>query len=195
MREVDLLEAIAVAAGLNAEGGSRNFTFSTRPSHSDLHERLRLVRGARRPRTEFFLRAESFFNVATEIDELDRVDGGMLGNYGGRSLHELSHGESFIALVTNRFGPEGLYLLDEPESALSLRGQLALLARMHDLVSEGSQFVVATHSPIVMGYPDAWIYALSEDGIRRVAYDETEQVELTRSFLESPERFLRHLLR
>ena len=183
-----LVEAIAVAAGFNAEGGSRNVTVSTRPSHSVLHQHLRLVRGTRRPRTGYFLRAESFFNVATYLDEIPES----VAWYGGR-LHEKSHGESFISLVTNRFGPNGLYILDEPEAALSLRGNLALIRRMHDLVADGSQFIVSTHSPILLGYPGATIYVLSDAGIVETRYEDTEVVELTRSFLDDREQFLRHL--
>src|SRR5437016_12505901 len=151
-----LVEAIAVAAGFNPEGGSRNVTLSTRASHSPLHKHLRLVRGTRRPRTGYFLRAESFFNVATYLERLE--DPGALAPYGGRSLHEQSHGESFISLIKNRFGPNGFFVLDEPEAALSLRGVLALMRRMHDLVAQGSQFVVSTHSPVLLGFPDATIY-------------------------------------
>ncbi len=190
-----LIEAIAVAAGFNAEGGSQNMRHSSRPSHSELHEHLRLVRGTRRPRTGYFLRAESFFNVATNIEELDNAPGGrrIIDSYGGRSLHEQSHGESFLSLIVNRFGPEGLYVLDEPEAALSLRGNLALMRRMHDLIAGGSQFVVSTHSPILLGYPQARIYVLSEDGITQSRYEDTEQYELTRSFLDDRDRFLHHL--
>jgi predicted ATPase len=188
-----LVEAIAVAAGFNAEGGSRSVTVSTRASHSDLHKHLRLVRGTRRPRTGYFLRAESFFNVATYIEELR--DPGIAAAYGDRPLHERSHGESFIALVQHRFGPKGLYILDEPEAALSLRGNLALMRRMHDLVAEGSQFIVSTHSPILLGFPDAKIYVLSGEGITETAYEKTEVVELTRSFLDGREQFLHHLFR
>src|SRR5438552_5081312 len=183
-----LVEAIAVAAGFNAEGGSRNVTVSTRPSHSVLHQHLRLVRGTRRPRTGYFLRAESFFNVATYLDEIPES----VAWYGGR-LHEKSHGESFISLVTNRFGPNGLYILDEPEAALSLRGNLALIRRMHDLVADGSQFIISTHSPILLGYPGATIYVLSDAGIVETRYEDTEVVELTRSFLDDRDQFLRHL--
>src|SRR6267143_1192492 len=185
-----LVEAIAVAAGFNPEGGSRNMTVSTRPSHSVLHKHLRLVRGTRRPRNGYFLRAESFFNVATHVEE---IGGPAVASHGGRSLHAQSHGESFIALITNRFGPNGLYVLDEPEAALSLRGNLALMRRMHDLVAEGSQFVISTHSPVLLGYPGAKIYVLSEDGIAERRYEDTDVVTLTRSFLEDPDAFLRHL--
>src|SRR5229473_1538933 len=189
-----LVEAIAVAAGFNAEGGSQNMTVSTRASHSQLHKHLRLVRGTRRPRTGYFLRAESFFNVATNIEELDEGPGGppLIDSYGGVSLHEQSHGESFLSLILNRFGSNGLYVLDEPEAALSLRGNLALMRRMHDLVAEGSQFVVSTHSPILLGYPHARIYVLSDAGIVETPYEETEVVELTRSFLADRREFLHH---
>jgi predicted ATPase len=186
-----LVEAIAVAAGFNAEGGSRNVTLSTRASHSVLHRHLRLVRGTRRPRTGYFLRAESFFNVATYIEELREPK--IARAYGGVPLHERSHGESFIALVQHRFGPNGLYILDEPEAALSLRGNLALMRRMHDLIAQGSQFVISTHSPILLGYPGAKIYVLSEDGIAETPYERTQVVELTRSFLDGREQFLHHL--
>jgi predicted ATPase len=191
-----LIEAIAVAAGFNAEGGTRNMTVSTRASHSDLHDHLRLVREPRSPRDGYFLRAESFFNVATHIEELDAGPVGgrpIIESYGGVSLHEQSHGESFLSLVLNRFGGRGLYILDEPEAALSLRGQLALMRRMHDLIAEESQFIVSTHSPVLLGYPNALIYALTESGIERTPYEATEQYELTRSFLDDRERFLRHL--
>jgi predicted ATPase len=184
-----LVEAIAVAAGFNPEGGSRNITVSTRASHSPLHRYLRLVRGRRRPRTGYFLRAESFFNVATYLEGLD--DG--LAPYGGRSLHEQSHGESFLSLLINRFGPHGFYILDEPEAALSLRGVLALMRRMHDLVADGSQFVISTHSPVLLGYPEAKILVMSGEGIAETAYEQSEIVKLTRSFLDDREVFLRHL--
>jgi predicted ATPase len=183
-----LIEAIAVASGLNPEGGSRNFTFQTRASHSPLGDVMRLVRGARRPKTDFFLRAEAFFNLATEIEDL-----GVGDSYGARSLHEQSHGQSFLALLTERFGPNGLYLLDEPEAALSPQSQLAMLRRLYELVAEGCQLVIATHSPILLSFPHARIYELSEDGIARVAYDEVETVTLYRSFLAAPDAYLRLL--
>ncbi len=191
-----LVEAVAVAAGFNPEGGSTNFRFATRASQSELGEHLRLVRGARKPRTGFFLRAESFYNVATEIERLEQVDPGLIGSsYGGRSPHERSHGESFLALATHRFGPQGFYLLDEPESALSVHGCLALLRRMVDLVAAGSQFLIATHSPVLLAYPAAVIWQIDADGLNRVSYDDTELVRLHRGFLADPQRYLHHLLR
>jgi predicted ATPase len=188
-----LLEAIAVAAGMNPEGGSSNFAFSTRASHSVLGESIRLVRGARRPRTDFFLRAESLFTAATYLEQLPPEHGDPLASYGGVSLHQQSHGESFLAVMINRFGPGGLYLLDEPEAALSSQNCLTCLRRIHELVLEGSQFIIATHSPIVLAYPEATIYACRDDGIERIAYDDAELVQLTRAFLEAPQRYLRRL--
>jgi predicted ATPase len=191
-----LLEAIAVSLGFNAEGGTRNFRFSTRRSHSELHEYLRLAKGVKRPRDGFFLRAESFFNVATEIENLDAGPGGppVIDSYGGRSLHEQSHGESFLALMTERFGGQGIYILDEPEAALSPQRQLAVLSRMHDLILADSQFIIATHSPILMAYPDARIYLCGKDGVAEVAYEDTEHFQVTHDFLANPKRMLRVLL-
>jgi predicted ATPase len=189
-----LVEALAIAAGFNAEGGSRNFNFHTRRSESELHKFIRLVRGVRRPRDGFFLRAESFFNVATEVDQLEQLGAtGLYKSYGGTSLHEQSHGESFLALASHRFGDDGLYILDEPEAALSPQRQLSLLAIIRRLTSRGSQFVIASHSPILMAYPGALIYQLGTDGIDRVAYEDTEHFQLTRDFLNNRERYFTHL--
>lgn len=176
-----LLEALAVSLGMNAEGGGRNFGFSSRTSHSPLHKFLRVSKGLKRPRTDFFLRAESFYNVATQVENL-----GVGEAYGARSLHEQSHGESFMALLNNRFGDQGLYVLDEPEAALSPKRQLDALSRIHDLVLERSQFIIATHSPILMAYPNAWIYACTAEGLRRVSYEETEHYRVMRDFLQDP---------
>ena len=145
---------------------------------------------------EFFFRAESFYNVATNIDELDQGPSfgpRIIDSYGGMSLHEQSHGESFLALVEHRFGGQGLYLLDEPEAALSPTRMMSLLVLLHQLVGQGSQFIIATHSPILMAYPGARIYQLSQQGIEPVAYRETEHYQLTRRFLEAPERMLQLL--
>jgi predicted ATPase len=187
-----ILESIAVAAGLNAEGGSRNFRFTTRATHSELSDFLRLVRAPRRPRDSYFLRAETFYNVASAAE--DYGDGTAEDQGGGLSPHEQSHGESFLALVLHRLGGNGLYLFDEPEAALSPSRQLALLAAMHRLVASGSQFIVATHSPILMAYPGALIYEFYDKGVRSVAYTDTEHYLVTRAFLENPERMLRELL-
>lgn len=191
-----LVEAMAVAAGFNPEGGSQNFRFATRATESALGDHLVLSWEPRKPRTGFFLRAESYYNVASEIERLDRGGPpGLLDSYGGRSPHERSHGESFLDLATHRFGPDGLYLLDEPEAALSVRGCMALLARFDDLVAAGSQLVVATHSPILLALPGATIYEIDADGtIGPVGYDEALPVRMTRDFLTAPDRYLRHLL-
>ncbi len=184
-----LLEAISVAWGFNAEGGSKNFGFSTNPTHSDLHNFLRLARGVKRPTDGFFLRAESFYNVATYVEDLG------VSGYGGRSLHEQSHGESFLSLFMNRFRGNGLYILDEPEAALSPSRQLALLVRLHQLVQEGSQFIIATHSPLIMAYPGALIYHVSENGFAQLQYEDTEHFCLTKRFLNDPKRYLNELFR
>lgn len=191
-----LLEGLAVALGFNAEGGSKNFNFDTRASHSCLHEYLRVARGVRKPRDGYFLRAESYFNVATEIERLDEGGGGppIIDSYGGVSLHEQSHGESFLALLQNRFGGKGLYILDEPEAALSPQRQLLALKRIHELVQEGSQFVIATHSPILMAYPEASIFVCTPDGIRQRAYEDTEHYEVMHDFMANPRGALRKLL-
>jgi predicted ATPase len=191
-----LVEAIAVAAGFNAEGGSQNFRFATRATESSLGDSLILSWSGRKPRTGFFLRAESYYNVASEIERLDREPGpSLLASYGGVSPHERSHGESFVDLLTHRFGPQGLYLLDEPEAALSVRGCMAVLARLAELAKQRSQIVVATHSPVLLALPGAVIYEIGEDGqFHHVDYDDALPVRLTRDFLAGPDRYLRHLL-
>jgi predicted ATPase len=186
-----LIEAVAIAVGLNAEGGSKNFRFGTRSTESSLGEYLTVVRGFEREKDCFFLRAESFYNVATEIEHL----GLPLEDYGDKSPHEQSHGESFLSLITHRFSGRGFYVLDEPEAALSPQRQLAFLAALHAHVTEKrSQFLIATHSPIIMAYPDAQIFELGSEGIRAIAYEETDHYRTTRSFLEDRHRFLRHLM-
>jgi predicted ATPase len=183
-----LLEAIATKYGFNAEGGSKNFNFATHESHSDLHEYIRLER-IHRPTDGFFLRAESFYNVATQIDDL-----GVERAYGGRSLHRQSHGEAFLALLQHRFQGDGLYLLDEPEAALSPQRQLSVLALFHRLIYHRSQLVIATHSPILLAYPNARIYLFSETGISQVNYTDTEQYQITKDFLNRHDRLLELLL-
>ncbi|MCX5044322.1 AAA family ATPase [Aldersonia sp. NBC_00410] len=188
-----LIEAIAVAAGMNAEGGSQNYRFATRSSESPLGANLTLSWGTRKPHSRFFLRAESYYNVATETEnigpeQLEKV-------FAGVSPHDRSHGQSFIDLMLLRFYPRGLYILDEPEAALSPRGCMAAVARLAELAAEGCQILVATHSPILLSVPGATIFAISEDGdIEEVAYDDAMPVRLTRDFLAEPERYLRHLV-
>jgi predicted ATPase len=197
-----LLEAIAVSLGMNAEGGSRSLRFATRATHSRLHEHLTVTRSASRPRDTYFLRAESFYNVASEFDALDADPDNvtyadtppLLDAYGGTSLHEQSHGESFFALFLRRLGGRGLYLLDEPEAALSPQRQLALLVRMHELVEQGSQFVLATHAPILLAYPGADVWHFTETGIASVDPRTTPHWTITRRFLADPDGMLRELL-
>lgn len=191
-----ILEAIAVAFGYNPEGGTKNFNFATENSHSTLFNEIKLVKGIRSPKDGFFLRAESFYNVASYIDALDRdFCGGpkLIQSYGGKSLHQLSHGESFLTLFMNRLGGHGLYILDEPEAALSPNRQMALLSRMHDLVIEDSQFIIATHSPILMAYPNAKIYSIDQS-YDCVKYEETEHYNTTKQFVNNTERMLKILM-
>ena len=190
-----ILEAIAVAYGFNPEGGTKNFNFSSMESHSDLHRYIRLVKGIKMPKDGFFLRAESFYNLATNIERLDQ-DGGqprLIDSYGGLSLHKQSHGESFFATFMNRFGGNGLYILDEPEAALSPSRQMALISRIHQLVEMHSQFIIATHSPIIMAYPNADIFEVRE-GFERVAYQDTENYCVSKSFLNNTEKMLKILM-
>jgi predicted ATPase len=185
-----LMEAIAVKWGFNPEGGTRNFHFSTKDTHSELRNFIVLEKGTRRPTDGFFLRAESFYAFASEVDHLEKVDPGLLDSYGGKSLHDQSHGEAFLALLKNRLGGNGLYIFDEPEAALSPKRQLSVLVLIHDLIAQGSQCIIATHSPILMGYPGALIYEVGTEGIVKVNYEETDHFRITRDFLNKRERML-----
>lgn len=189
-----LLEAIAVALGLNPEGGSKNFNFATKETHSELGKLLEIARGSRREEDGFFLRAESFYNLATEVEEL--ASSGFTNfydSYGGKSLHDQSHGESFRSLILNRFRPRGIYLLDEPEAALSPTSQMSLLCIIDELVKKDTQFIIASHSPIILAYPNADIYEFSEAGIEKKSYKETESYSVTKAFLDDPERMMNFL--
>ncbi len=192
-----LLEAIATAWGFNPEGGTKNFNFMTRRSHSDLWQYMLLIKGYKRPRDGFFLRAESFFNVATEIERLDEdpyfFAPPIINSYGGRYHHDQSHGEAFLSLLMNRFGGNSLFIFDEPEAALSPNRQMAFLSRVHQLVKEKSQFIIATHSPIIMAYPNSMIYALKKT-IELTEYTATEHYIVTKEFLNNRERMLQILL-
>ncbi|NLZ45671.1 MAG: AAA family ATPase [Clostridiales bacterium] len=191
-----LLEAIAIAFGFNAEGGTKNFNFSTNNTHSNLSEYIKLSKTAF-AKDGFFLRAESLYNVATFIEELDSTASSapkISESYGGASLHHQSHGESFLSLVQNRFGGNGLYILDEPESALSPQRQMVLIAEINRLIKNNSQFIIATHSPILMTFPNAQIFQLSETGIDLVKFEDTEHFQLTKRFLNYPQQMLKYLL-
>ena len=184
-----LIEALAVAMGFNPEGGSRNFHFSTKDSHSELCDYIRVARGAIRHRTGFFLRAESFYNVATSIDEL-----GITDSYGFESLHHRSHGESFLTLVETRFYKNGLYILDEPEAALSPRGIIRLMQMIDDLVQQNCQFIIATHSPMLLCFPDAEVYQITDKGIDSVRFQDTDHYRTTVRFLQNPESAIEDIL-
>lgn len=182
-----IIEALALSAGFNEEGGTKNFSFSTKSTASVLTDHIQLVRSARREKEGFFLRAESFYNVSTEADNLGL-------RYGEKTLHEQSHGESFLAIANHRFAANGLYILDEPEAALSPQRQLAFLARMHDLVQQGSQFIIATHSPILLAYPGATIYELNKSGVAQTPYEDTAPYEFTLDFLTNHKAYIKSLL-
>lgn len=187
-----LVEAIAVAAGMNAEGGSQNYRFATRSTESSLGEHVVLSWSPRKPKSRFFLRAESYYNVATETEALGPEQ---LAVFGGVSPHHRSHGEAFVDLMRNRFYPNGLYLLDEPEAALSPRACMAVLSLLSDLVTRNCQLIVSTHSPILLALPGATIYEITDLGsIDTVTYDEALPVRSTRDFLADPGRYLRHLV-
>lgn len=180
-----LIEAIAIRAGFNPEGGTKNFATRNRPSESPLYENVRLARGAKREHGGFFLRAETMFNVSTEAEAYRA--------YGWDDLHAKSHGEAFLWVINNRFRDGGLFILDEPEAALSPTRQLALLARMHQLVNAGSQLIISTHSPILLAYPGATIFLLDRDGIASVRYQDTEHYAVTKAFLQDPNTMLQRL--
>jgi predicted ATPase len=185
-----LIEALAIASGFSPQGGPLRgeLGWATRDSESDLADAIVIDTGPHKPRAGFFLRAESFFNVASVIDARDLTE-----IYGGRALNEQSHGESFLALATNRFGPDSLFLLDEPEAALSVTSQLAFIAVMHRSAAMGSQFIVSTHSPILLRYPGAVVYEASEHGLQRIEAEDADAVRLTSEFMQAPDRYLRHL--
>ena len=184
-----LLEAIAIAYGFNPEGGTRNYSFSTYDSHSELCSAIRLSKGIRHAGWGYFLRAESFYNVATKEEEYSRGPGGKPQHY-----HEKSHGESFLALAQNSFKANGLYLLDEPEAALSPQRQLTLLMEIDRCVKEESQFIIVTHSPILLGLPGAEILSFDEGRIHPCTYEETDSYQVTSMFVNHREQILRRLL-
>ena len=184
-----LLEAIAIAYGFNPEGGTRNYSFSTYDSHSELCSAIRLSKGIRHAGWGYFLRAESFYNVATKEEEYSRGPGGKPQHY-----HEKSHGESFLALAQNSFKANGLYLLDEPEAALSPQRQLTLLMEIDRCVKEESQFIIVTHSPILLGLSGAEILSFDEGRIHPCTYEETDSYQVTSMFVNHREQILRRLL-
>jgi predicted ATPase len=193
-----LLEGIAEQCGFSLRGGNRNHNLNTgyrfEGYESALASHLQLSWTPRRINEGFFMRAESFFNFASYIDELAVTDSRILNAYGGRSLHEQSHGESFLSLFNNQF-EAGIYVLDEPEAALSPARILAFMSVIHKLDQSGrAQFLIATHSPMLICYPGATIYQFDEDDVRETRYEDTEHFHLTKSFLDNPALYLRHLM-
>ena len=186
------IEAIAVSIGLNPEGGSSYLNYHTYDTHSNLFNDLKLTRGPYRNKDSFFLRAESFYNAASELDRISNKYE-MLMNYGG-FLHERSHGESFLSVILNRLSGNGLYILDEPESALSINSLYKLMVKMHELEKKNSQFIIATHSPILLAYPGADIYTITENGFEPTKYEESMPYLLTKQFILNRELILDELL-
>lgn len=186
-----LLEALAVACGFNPEGGTRNYSFSTYDSHSELCNAISLGRGYRKNRWGYFLRAESFYNVATKEEEYSRE---LFCRAAPEELHRKSHGESFLAIVQRHFQPDGLYILDEPEAALSPQRQLTLLIEINRLARQGAQFIAASHSPILLGLPGAELLSFDGGRIHPVAYEATESYQVTEMFINNRDYFLSRLL-
>lgn len=192
-----LIEAIAVAFGFNAEGGSINFNFSTKNSTSELYKNVKINKTLKKPKDGYFLRAESFYNVASYIDAIDELPAAsrkIIESYGGKSLHTQSHGESFFSLFLNRFNGNGFYILDEPEAALSAERQLAFVSRLNDLVMMGSQFIIATHSPIILSYPYSDIYQITESGLHQTEYENTEQYKFMNFFMNNYRQIIDKLI-
>ena len=184
-----LIEAIALALGFSPEGGTKNVRLETSQTTSTLHEYLKIVKSFASPKDNYFLRAESFFNVATYMDST-----GVLQAFDNKPIHARSHGEAFLAVLTQKLRGNGLYIFDEPEAALSPMRQLAALSRIHQLVKNGSQFIIATHSPILLAYPNARILKLDEQGSKEVDYEDTDHYAVTKDFLNNRERMLGYLL-
>ena len=186
-----LLEAIAINLGFNAEGGSKNFNFSANDTHSKLYESLRITKGSRRATDGFFLRSESFYNLATYAEEI----GLDFSEYGDKSIHQQSRGEGVFNLINHRFRGNGVYLLDEPDSGLSLQKQLSLLVSLHHLTENGSQFIIATHSPILLAMPDAKIISFDSNSPIEISYEESTAYEVIDLFLNSRESMISQLFK
>lgn len=184
-----LIEAIARALGFGAEGGTKNVQLASAKDSSGLHQYLKTVKSYKKPKDYYFLRAESFYNVATYMDDV-----GYLKGYGDKSLHQRSHGEAFLATLTQKLRGNGLYILDEPEAALSPQRQMAALTAIHRLVQNESQLIIATHSPILLAYPNSQILLFDDSGLSTVRYEDTEHFIVTKNFLDNRDRMLHHLL-
>lgn len=187
-----LLEAIAISYGFNPEGGSLNFRFQTKNTHSSLSDFTLLSKGVK-AKDGYFLRAESFYNTSSYIEDIYKDDPVMLNQSYGRSLHQCSHGESFMSLIQHRFRGNGIYILDEPEAALSPQRQLSLILRINELVNDNSQFLIATHSPILLGMDNAQIFTFDNQELETIAYEETDSFTITKLFVENRMELLRRL--
>lgn len=194
-----ILEAIAYHAGFGAEGGSKNISFKT--SYENTYQGIQnfteclTLSWRQKPKDGYFFRAESFYNVANYIDYLERECGGKAYKaYGGKSLHSQSHGESFLSFFSNRMGKDGFFILDEPEAALSPQRQLSLLVAMNELCKNcNTQFIIATHSPILLAYSGSTIYSCDGDYLKKISYKETSHYQITKQFLDYPELYLKNL--
>lgn len=183
-----MLEAIAIASGFNPEGGTKNYSFSTYDSHSELWGALRISRGYRRSKNGYFLRAESFYNVATAEEQYGDAD------HPSERYHEKSHGESFLATVQKQLGPNGLYFFDEPEAALSPYRQLTLLMELERCARQGSQLFIVTHSPILLGIPGAQILTFDDGPVHPCTYEETDSYQVMEMFINNRKQLLKHLI-
>ncbi|SDH04325.1 Predicted ATPase [Vibrio xiamenensis] len=184
-----LLEAIAISLGFNPEGGTKGSLFSSKNTHSELHNYLNIIKTHNIAKDGYYLRAESFYNLASYMDEVDYLKG-----YGGKSLHKQSHGESFIATLVNKLQGRGIYLLDEPEAALSPSKQMAALSAIHNLVENDSQFIIATHSPILLAYPEATIISFDGNKIHEIDYEESDNYVITKNFINNYKKMLKLLI-
>jgi predicted ATPase len=184
-----IIEAIAIAMGFGPEGGTKNVRFSTADTVSELHKHIRIAKSYKRPSDFYFFRAESFYNVATYMDTT-----GYLGGYGNKSLHRRSHGESFMAALTMKLKGNGFYIFDEPEAALSPTRQMSAITAIHDLVKNGSQFIIATHSPILLAYPNSKIVQIDSEGLKEKKYEDTEHYKITRDFLNKYDQMINILI-
>ncbi len=193
-----LLEGIALKLGCNAEGGGRNFYFKTQDTHSDLHHKLILSKSHRREKDVFFYRAETFYNLNTEIRRLDEENSfgpEIKSFYGGRDLHTISHGEAMESLFENRFNNKGIYILDEPEASLSPQRQLNFIVRITKLAQQGAQFIIATHSPLIMSTPDSELLQISEGRFEKINPEDTVAFSVYKAVLNSSGNYLKKMIK
>ncbi|MCB0687079.1 MAG: AAA family ATPase [Saprospiraceae bacterium] len=185
-----IIEALAVHLGFSPEGGTKNVNLNVSQSTSNLYKYIRTIKSYKNPDQQYFLRAESFYAIASYMDQTKYLEG-----YGGKSLHHQSHGEAFLSVLNYKLTGNGLYILDEPEAALSPNRQLSALTIMHDLVDKNSQFIIATHSPILMSYPHSKILQLSNGGIEEIQFTDTEHYRINKLFFDDHKNVINKLLR